>query len=84
MTPKQIISDIESMLFYYNEETQEAYDFWTEAVKKCPEFVKKDIQELRELMKEVGEYDDELTGDFIFSAKYGEILKPLGLDIIVE
>lgn len=81
MTKKQIIAEIEAMNYYYNSETEEGFEFWKEAVKKVPEFIKQDIASLRESVKEFNDMDME---DFIFSKEFGEILKPLNLDIQVE
>lgn len=33
MTKKEIIANIEAMNYYYNEENEESYSFWKEAVK---------------------------------------------------
>ena len=79
MTKKEIIDNIEAMNYYYNEETEESYSFWREAVKKVPEFVKQDIADLRQSMKEVWNGDD-----FSFSKQFAEILRPLDLDILVD
>jgi hypothetical protein len=84
MTKKEIIANIEAMNYYYNEENEESYSFWREAVKKVSDFVKQDIADLRQSMKEVCGYDDELPTDFSFSKKYAEILKPLNLDILLD
>ena len=53
MTKKDIIANIEAMNYYYNEENEESYSFWKEAVKKVPEFVKQDIADLRASLKDV-------------------------------
>jgi len=83
MTKKEIIANIEAMNYYYNEENEESYSFWREAVKKVPEFVKQDITELRASLKEV--FNDDLgMQDFYFSKQYAEILKPLNLGLSVE
>ena len=81
MTKKQIISEIEAVNYGYNSETEEGFKFWKEAVKKVPEFIKKDIADLRTSIKE---FDDMDMDDFIFSKEFGEILSPLNLDIQVE
>ena len=78
MTKQDIIANIEEMDFSYNEETQESYEFWKEAVNKAPEFIKEDIAGLRK------EYKDMWEEDFSFSVKYAEILKPLNLKITVD
>lgn len=83
MTKKEIIANIEAMNYYYNEETEESYSFWREAVKKVPEFVKQDIAELRASLKEVWNNDLDIQ-DFSFSKQFAEILKPLNLDILVD
>ncbi len=81
MTKKQIIAEIMSGDYYYNSETEEGFEFWKEAVKKVPEFIKQDIASLRESVKEFNDMDMD---DFIFSKEFGEILKPLNLEIQVE
>ena len=78
MTKQEIITSIEEMEFSYNEENEESYAFWIEAVKKAPEFLKEDIAGLRK------EYKDMWEEDFSFSVKYAEILKPLNLNITVD
>jgi len=83
MTKKEIIANIEAMNYYYNEENEESYSFWREAVKKVPEFVKQDIAELRASLKEVWNNDLDMQ-DFSFSKQFAEILKPLNLDILVD
>ena len=83
MTKKEIIANIEAMNYYYNEENEESYSFWREAVKKVPEFVKQDIAELGASLKEVWNNDLDMQ-DFSFSKQFAEILKPLNLDILVD
>jgi len=83
MTKKKIIQHIKEMNYYYNSETDEGFDFWKEAVKKVPEFIKNDISELRKSIKDICNDDLDME-DFIFSKEFGEILKPLNLDIQIE
>lgn len=83
MTKKQIIAEILSGNYYYNSETEEGFEFWKEAVKKVPEFIKNDIADLRKSIKDICNNDLDMD-DFIFSKEFGEILKPLNLDIQVE
>ena len=83
MTKKEIIANIEAMNYYYNEENEESYSFWKEAVKKVPEFVKQDIAELRASLKDVFNKDLDMQ-DFSFSKQFAEILKPLNLNILVD
>jgi hypothetical protein len=83
MTKKEIIANIEAMNYYYNEENEESYSFWREAVKKVPEFVKQDIADLRASLKDVFNSDLDMQ-DFSFSKQFAEILKPLNLNILVD
>jgi hypothetical protein len=83
MTKKEIIANIEAMNYYYNEENEESYSFWREAVKKVPEFVKQDIADLRASLKNVFNSDLDMQ-DFSFSKQFAEILKPLNINILVN
>jgi hypothetical protein len=85
MTKAQIISEINSGNYYYNQiDDPESYNFWKQAVKKAPEFIKNDIADLRKSMSDVCNYDEELPNDFSFSKEFAEILKPLNLDILID
>jgi hypothetical protein len=83
MTKSQIIDNIEAMNYYYNEENEESYSFWREAVKKVPEFVKQDIAELRASLKSQSNWFYK-TPDFSFSKQFAEILKPLNIDVLID
>ena len=82
MRGTEIIQNIVEMNYCYNDESFESISFWEEAVSKVPEFVKEDIKELRESVKE--NCADLGISDFEFTPIFGKILSPLNLDIKIS
>jgi len=81
MTRTEIIENIEIGTYFYNDNAEYAIEFWKEAVAKCPNEVKADIESLRDDLK--NDIEHYRMDDFEFTKLYAEILKPLNIDIAV-
>ena len=64
----------------YNDNSPDAIEFWKNAVAFFPNEVAKDVQSLRDFVK--NDKEPYRMDDFVFNKEYTEILKPLNLDIV--
>ena len=80
MTKQEIKLDLEQGTYMLNDNETWVLDFWEEAVKKCPELVEKEINDLNKSIKNDEDSDEMFDEGFHLNRTYKEMFKNLNIN----
>lgn len=81
MKIQEIIDHVDFCNYMFSDNDAETLNFFKEAVKKAPEFIKKEVLELVSYSKQDKDFDCE---EFTFAKEYKEIFAPLNIQVKYE
>ena len=81
MKTQEIIDHVDFCNYMFSDNDAETLNFFEQAVKKTPEFIKKEVLELVAYSKQDKDFNCE---EFTFAKEYKEIFAPLNIDVKYE